>query len=103
MWETRLDNTCFILGSGACAMLSSTLWVICSSLLLLMLSPFSGDAGVPQLSIAACSPAIPAPVIAMRVSLSIFLLYDSGHETARSLRRLCETRYLVPGVAVCPR
>jgi hypothetical protein len=34
--------TCFNLGLGACTMLSSTFWVICSSLLLLILYPFPG-------------------------------------------------------------
>jgi len=53
-----------------------------------MLSPFPGDAGFPRLSIAACSPALPAPVVAMRVPLPIFLLYDSDHESARPLVRL---------------
>src|SRR5947208_1317581 len=36
----RLVITCFNLGLGVCAMLSSTFWVICSSLLLLMVYPF---------------------------------------------------------------
>src|SRR5438876_2554317 len=35
-WLTRLVITAFNLGLGACAMLSSTFWVICSSVLLLM-------------------------------------------------------------------